>query len=241
MLGQPASLDVVIPVRPGDTNPELQFTLRALERNFPHRNVWIVGYKPEWVTGVHYIPGNDAQHKRGNLWHNLLSACRHPAISDECVITNDDIFVTSPVHKMPVLYRGSLADHISMKRVQRGEPWWRDSLKTTQVILQALGYDNPRSYELHVPFPVHKQAMAETLERFKRITPDNPPQWRTLYGVLNNIGGRQSADGKAYRPGALNTPFHSSDDRSFRHFRAQLQEMFPEPSRYERKPFTMTA
>lgn len=241
MLGQPASLDVVIPVRPGDTNPELQFTLRALERNFPHRNVWIVGYKPEWVTGVQYLPGNDAQHKRGNLWHNLLSACKHPDISDECVLFNDDMVATAPVAHMPILYRGSLADHIAMRRVQRGEPWWRESLKTTQIILQALGHPDPISYELHVPFRVNKHAMAKILERFKRITPENPPQWRTLYGVLNNIGGRRSEDCKSYRPGELKTPWHSTDDRSFRHFRTQLEQMFPDPSRYERKPFTMTA
>lgn len=239
--GVTALLDVIVPVRPGDSNEELRFTMRALDANYPHANVWIVGHKPSWLTGVEYLPGNLAQHKRANLWHNLLAACKHPDISDETVIFNDDFFITQPVDEIPTLYRGLLEDHIRMRRVQRGEPWWRESLKTTQIILQTLDHTEPLSYELHVPFRCNKHLMAETLERFKHITPENPPQWRSLYGVLNNIGGKQSPDGKAYRPGPLNVPFHSTDDRSFRHFHAQLLEMFPEPCGYEREACALTA
>ena len=222
-------------MRPGDSNPELQFALRSWEANYPHAKLWIVGHKPEWVTNAEYIPGNTQPHKRANLWHNLLTACQHPGIGDEIVIANDDFFITRPVDEIPVLYRGTLEDHIQMRRVQRGQPWWRDSLTTTKIILQALGHDEPLSYELHTPFRCNKHLMAETLDRFKHITPDNPPQWRTLYGNLHDIGGEQSEDGKAYRPGELHEPFHSTDDRSFRHFAAQLRELFPEPSRYEAK------
>ena len=225
-------LDVVYPVRPGDTNEELRFSLRALEAHLPHATVWMVGYKPSWVTGVEYLPGNTAS-KRANLWHNLLAACRHPDISDECVIMNDDFMVTTPIEEVPVLYRGTLRDHLNLPRVVRGESWWRESLRTTLVMLQTLGFEDPVSYELHTPFRCNKTLMLETLERFKHITPDNPPQWRSLYGNLHKVGGKQSADGKAYNRGPIHTPFHSTDDRTFRYFTAQLNEMFPEPSRYE--------
>lgn len=226
-------LDAVFPVRPDDANEELRFALRALDKHLPHATVWMVGHKPAWVTGVEYLPGNTARHKRANLWHNLLTACKHPDISEECIIFNDDFLVTAPVEEVPVLYRGTLKEHLTLKRVVRGEPWWRESLKTTLVMLQTLGMDDPISYELHVPFRVNKHAMRETLERFRHITPDNPPQWRSLYGNLNDMGGKQSADCKAYTRGPVNTPFHSTDDRTFRYFTAQLHEMFPEPSRYE--------
>lgn len=227
-------LDVVLPVRPGDQNEELRFTLRALEANYPHAGVWIVGYKPSWVTNVEFLPGNNAPHKRANLWHNLLTACEHPGLSDTVVITNDDIYITQPVQRIPVLYRGFLAEHLAMRRVRLGAPWWRESLTTTQIMLQTLGFEHPRSYELHTPFVCEKQVMAETLRRFAGITPHNPPQWRTLYGNIHQIGGTQSVDGKAYRAGPIQEPFHSTEDAGFRHFAKQFQQLFPEPSRYEK-------
>lgn len=227
-------IDVIYPVRPGDHNPELRYSLRALETNHPnHGDVWIVGHKPDWLTGIGYIPGNNNHHTRGNLWTNLIAACEHPAISEEIVIMNDDFFITEPIDEIPTLYRGPLVEHLGLPRVQRGEQWWRDSLRATLAVLQALGHSQPASYELHVPFRANKAAMLDTLQRFAGVTPENPPQWRTLHGNLHNIGGQQHSDGKAYRSGPITRPFHSTDDRTWRYFANQLRDMFPQPSRYE--------
>lgn len=227
-------LDIVLPVRPGERNEELRFALRSLDTNYPHARVWIVGHKPAWVTNVCYLPGNNAPHKRANLYHNLLSVCRLNDLSDNIVVTNDDIYVTQPIEHIESLYRGPLKEHIAMRRVQRGSPWWRESLTTTLTILQALGDTDPLSYELHTPFICNKHLMAETLERFAHITPENPPQWRTLYGNLHQIGGKQAADGKAYTAGPINEPYHSTEDRGWRYFAPLFAELFPEPSRYEK-------
>lgn len=228
-----ALLDIIYPVRPGDDNEELRYSLRSL-RNFPHNQVWIVGHKPPWVTNTRYIPGNRQRHRRANLWHNILAACQHPDVSDEVVIFNDDFFITQPIDHAPILSRGTLDDHINLKRVQRGAPWWRDSLITTRAVLQTLGHLNPISYELHTPFPANKHLMAETLERFQHITPHNPPQWRSLYGNLHITTSRRAGeDAKAYCRGPLRTPFHSTEDASFRYFRDDLNTLFPTPSRYE--------
>lgn len=227
--------DIVIPVRPGDNNEELRFALRSWEQNYPHNSVWIVGHKPNWVTNVHHIPGNSAPHSRANLWWNLLAYCQHPDTPDDFVAMNDDFFVTEPITRPEVFYRGTLKDHIALKRVQRGASWWRDSLNTTLICLQALGHKDPLSYELHVPFPANKQLMCETLQRFSDITPHNPIQWRTTYGVLNNIGGTQTTDSKAYGPGEIRTPYHSTDDVHFRYYARQLKQLFPTASRYEKQ------
>ena len=226
--------DIIYPVRPGDNNEELRYSLRSLTTNYPHHgNVWIVGHKPSWVTGANYIPGNNANSPQANLWHNIHTACRHPDISDNIVVMNDDFYITQPVDKIPVLYRGTLADHIKLPRVQRGEQWWRESLKTTLAALREHGHANPLSYELHTPYPCDKTQMADTLHKFRHVTPENPPQWRTLHGVTHNIPATQHEDGKAYRPGPISQPYHSTDDRTYRYFRGQLQEMFPRPSPYE--------
>ena len=224
-------MDVIYPVKPGDDNEALRFSLRSLV-NFPHDHVWIVGHKPAWVTGVEFIPGNFAGY-HANVYGNIRIACEHPDVADEIIVMNDDFVITEPVERVQVFYRGTLTDHLDIPRVKRGG-WWKDSLTTTMIYLQANGIAEPISYELHVPFPADKTQMAQTLAQFQHVTPANPPQWRTLYGNMYHVGGKQHQDVKAYHGGALHRPFHSTEPRSFSAFREQLTEMFPEPSRYER-------
>lgn len=233
-LAPPKLLDVIYPVRPGDNNPELQFSLRSLEANYPHAQVWIVGYKPKWVKGVEFIPGN--RHAlRANIYFNLLEACSHPDVGEDIVILNDDFYITEPIGEIPILFRSTLQEHLNLPRVKtRPQHWWARSLQTTLHLLQDEGFPDPLSYELHTPFLASKEATRETLERFAHCARGNPPQWRTLVGNIHKIGGTKAADGKCYRPGPIQYPFMSTDDSSFRHFREQLKELFPEPSRYER-------
>lgn len=227
--------DVIYPVRAGESNDELRFSLRSLAMNLPHARVWMVGHKPGWVTNVEYIPGgNSARHHRANLYRNLMLACAHSDVADDVLIFNDDFFVIGPQAGVPVLYRGRLADQLkSVLRKAGPRGWWQESLCSTQCALLEEGYTDPISYELHVPFPANKHAMLEVLQRFAHVAPHNPPQWRTLYGVVNQIGGVQHPDGKALKPGPIARPYHSTDDLSWRYFRSRFVQMFPEQCRYE--------
>lgn len=226
-------MDVIYPVRPGDDNEELRYSLRALDANFPHDRVWVVGYKPVWVTGCEYIPGNTGEY-HANVYNNIRSAVDHPDVSDDVVIFNDDFFVTEPVARVATYCRGTMAEHIALPRVQRNKGWWHESLTTTLTCLHANGIAEPLSYELHVPLPVDKNRMADTLARFQYVTPDNPPQWRSLYGNLHAPAAERHHDVKSYGAGELHRPFHSTEDRSFVAFEQQIHELFPTPSRYER-------
>jgi hypothetical protein len=230
------TLDIIYPVRPGNLNEELRYSLRTLEANFPnHGQVWVVGYKPNWLTNIQFIPGNTAPHARANLWHNLLAAATHPDTPNQFIIFNDDFFITEPVTDIPIGWRCPLKQHVEHRGVVRGASWWRESLKVTQICLQAMGYTNALSYELHIPFHADKQLLAETLQRFTPVTPENPPQWRTLYGVMHQIGGHRIPDGKTYRAAQdLPKPFHSTDDAVWRHYAQQYAKLYPNPSRYEK-------
>lgn len=231
--------DIVYPVRPGDINEELRYSLRSLEAHYPeHGRVWIVGHCPDWLTGVEVIPGGNAStNPRSNVYQNILTACSHPDVAEDVLIFNDDFFLTAPVEEWVVGYRSTLAEHLRLPRLRMNpQSWWRDSLITTQVCLQALGYADPLSYELHIPLPVHKTLMRETLEHFASITPHNPPQWRSLYGNANVVDPVKMTDSKVFRNAPLRTPFHSTTDLSWRHFKAVFASRFPEPSPYERAP-----
>lgn len=234
---QPVSpVDILYPVRPGESNEELRFSLRSLV-NVPHGRVWMVGYRPSWVRGVEFIAGGntDDPAPRANLYNNLLLACRHPDMPDDVVVMNDDFYFIGPTERVPVLHRkDSLAQQVASVISKAGpRGWWQESLAATQLCLQAR-YPDALSYELHVPFPCDRHAMADTLQRFANVTPHNPPQWRTLYGNTQQIGGAAHADVKSLRPGPIHRPFHSSDDMSWRYFRARMMDMFPQPSPYER-------
>ena len=227
-------MDIICPVRPGDRNEELRYAIRSWQANLIHDTIWIVGHKPAWLTGVEYIPGNTRTTGHANVYWNILAGCEHPDISDQVLILNDDMFITEPVASVEVLYRSTLSEHLELPRVQRARTgWWANSLRTTHLALQAHGIADPISYELHTPLPADKQAMAATLRLMQYVTPDNPPQWRSLYGNLHNIGGTTHDDCKMYGPGELKRPYHSTEDTSFGHYSQQLTALFPHPSRYE--------
>lgn len=227
-------MDVVYPVRPGEANEELRYSLRSLQQNYPSvRTVWLVGFQPSWVTGVEFIGGNYSQSAQTNVYQNVLAAMQHPDVDDDVVVFNDDFFVTAPVTGVETLYRGTLAEHLALPAVRRSNSWWRQSLITTQVCLQAVGIREPLSYELHVPLPCKKGLMRETLERFAEVTPANPPQWRSLYGNLHVTAARQAADVKRFLSGRVPTPYLSTSDASWRQYRKPVTALFPEPSRYE--------
>lgn len=230
-------MDVLYPVRDGESNDELRFSLRSLAMNFPqHGRVWFVGYKPRWVTGVEYIPGgNSAPWPRANLWHNLALACDHPGIPEELIVMNDDVyFLSAHPQPVPIMYRGPLSKQVSSVHRKAGaRGWWQESLRATMTALQACGIADPVSYELHVPLPIRTADMAATLRRFADVTPANPPQWRSLYGNMHRIGGISHPDGKMLRPGPLQRPYMSTEDLTFRHFRTRFAQLFPEPSPYE--------
>jgi len=221
-------MDLVYICRPGE-NEELRYSLRSLI-NLPHDRVWIVGDQPKWVRNVQLVKGNHRRNPHQNVYHNVLVACREDRIPDQFVLMNDDFFITEPIKEVPVWYRSKLISHI--ESIQFRHDWWRRSLDATHRILG----DNALSYELHVPFPVDKAKMRETLERWEGTQTANPPQWRTLYGNEWKIGGIQQPDCKAYVAGEIHRPFHSTYDLSFPHYVDALREMFPDPSPYEEAP-----
>lgn len=226
-------LDMVIPVRAGDFNPELRYSLRTLQANYPeHGEIWIVGYQPRWLVNVNFIPGN-GYHGNRNVYTNVLAAAQHPDTPDDFIITNDDIFFTQPVAEIPVHHHGLLTKQVAPIR-RKPRNWWHRSLLLTLDTLQNAGYSDPISYELHCPLPVRKAAMAAVLARFAHINPQAPPQWRTLYGVVNGIGGTQHPDPKARHRGPIKTPWHSTEDTSWRYYQGYFQQHYPTPSRYEK-------
>lgn len=223
----------IYPVRPGDNNPELLFSLRSLTHLPMVDEVWTVGYRPSWCQPDRHIDGNLHASPQANVYHNVLEACR-ATTSPEVIIMNDDFIVTGRVDQVPIQYRCTLDEHIALPALKRKQwHWWPSSLQVTRLCLHAYGHETPLSFELHTPFRCDPNRMVDTLDRFRLVTPQNPPQWRSLYGNEHVNDPTVVEDVKAFGPRDITHPFFSTQDSSFSYFATEFAAMFPEPSRWE--------
>lgn len=222
--GPSHSPDVVYVVkaqaRSGTATNELRYSLRTLA-NLSHGRVWIVGWKPEWVRNVEYIPTVQRLSKFVNALKNLEAVLPH--VSEEFVLMNDDFYILTPQDRIPVLYRESWDVTSAVKQAK------------TSVLrfLERHGVTDPVSYELHVPFVYNRDLLVETLAKAHGV--HIAGYQRTLYGNLNRIGGVSVPDPKVKGNQPFDGwPFVSTSDNTFKGGVGQMiRQLFPEPSPFE--------
>ena len=221
--------DVVYPVRPGEDNEELRYSLRSL-RNVPHRRVWIAGFVPSWVTNVGKLPvpfrhGN----KIRNVKANFSAACMAEGVAETFYVFNDDMFVMHEVDQIPTVHLGPLEAYIG--RIKPG--LYADSLANTLAYLKRKGHEEPLAYNAHSPILVRKADFAETLRTIEMYLPPRT-SIMSMYGNLYKIGGHRS--GNAKNPRVNDRLIISTNDRSFREDEAGafIRRRFSDPSPYER-------
>ena len=227
--------DIVYPVRPGEWNEELRFSLRSLSL-LPHNRVWIIGHKPSWVRGVHHVPRNQTESKYLNATRALVEITDElgASMSKPFLLLNDDFYVTRPIRRMPVYHMGPVREVIDRyRRLRHMGSYWRGMVETFELC-QELGIKDPLSYELHIPMPIYRAPLLEAWEKGKGL---KVLHIRTLYGNLARLGGRYMEDVKVYRGKTKDWeswPFLSSnDDLSLSGVGPHIKALFPEPGPYE--------
>lgn len=227
-------MDIVIPVRDGDDNEELRYTLRSLE-NIPHRKVFICGYTPKWVKNVISIDTDQTGDGHFNIWaKNVLAACNDDRLSDDFILWNDDMYLLHPIDKLKTYHRGHIIDFLRSKgRIGQ----WHSSIYNTLQELSRMGIKNPLNYELHVPMTMNKHKFIEAYESMNSGD-KKPQQIRSVYGNIFNIGGERLSDVKVVKPERYwdeNQLFISSGDSTFGQLEAFrfVRELFQKPSDYE--------
>ncbi|MFI9026302.1 hypothetical protein [Streptomyces sp. NPDC053560] len=227
--------DLVVPVRTGRANAQLRYALRSWAANLPHRNVWIVGYRPPWLRDVQHIETSQHGTKYQNTTAAVKAACQHPAVSRTFVLCNDDMFVMAPQPDgMPVRHRGPISD-VETYYVARASGRYLDGMRATRDLLVSLGHERPLSYELHVPMPVEKDGMLKALDVGRHL---DVVHKRSLYGNLAGIGGEEMRDVKILKRSPQfdrASPFLSTMPDSFAngHVGAHIRRAFPDACRYE--------
>ncbi|MEU2264925.1 hypothetical protein ABZ568_00425 [Streptomyces olindensis] len=226
--------DLVVPVREGATNEPLRYALRSWAANLPHRHVWIIGFRPWWAAGARHIPTHQGGKPRyANTTAAMRAACEHPEVSDPFIWCNDDFFVMRPQPaELPVWHRGPVREleaHFGPRSNQ-----YAAEMRRTRDFLVELGHDDPVSYDLHVPLPVEKTGMLLALDAAQ----GHDTHKRTVYGVLNGIGGTRMTDVKVQRRGPQfdpASPFLSTMPDAFANGAVGkfIRAAFPEPCPYE--------
>jgi len=232
--------DIVFPVRQGERNEELRYALRSL-RLLPHGQVWLAGHKPRWVSDeVRHVAVKQTGSKYANSLRNLLTACQQIQLSEEFVYWNDDMFLLEPIDRVPVLHRGTLADHVAAYYTSRHSRYVKGLAATDEVLRRLLPGREPLSYELHTPMTMDKAGVLAAEGRCKASQANAALQIKSAYGNLHEVGGEYAQDVKVFKPEPVwdrgPTPFVSTIDGIWGRHPAVtfVQELHSEPSPYER-------
>lgn len=225
-------MDVVYLNKDGE-NPELRYSLRTLE-NVMHDRVWIFGGCPQWVATdmVEHRPRVQNTSPYVSTRAHLAAACNTPAVSDPFMLWNDDFYAMQWVGDVPVMHRGSLA--AMAERFANTKTLWAKGLRETVAMLTH--FEDPLSYDLHVPLIVYKSAMRDAL-RLADKARCHAIHVRTLYGNICSLDGIEVEDPKLMRRSDPfpRGPWLSSGDDTFRStVEPVLRYLFPDPCIYEK-------
>lgn len=218
---------------------ELRYSLRSIEENLEHGNVWFIGGQPNGI-----IPDRSISMQQTGIlkWEkarsSLIRACENEEISERFWLFNDDFFVLKPMESETPYFGGMLRDHILKVEHRYGDKrtGYTRALRNCEQVLKGADLTT-FDYALHLPILVDKKKMLEAIETF----PDCP-MFRSLYGNYAEIGGVQHEDVKIV--GMSNkfsddADFVSTGDSSFAYGRVgvQIRRRFPEACKYEDKHY----
>jgi len=219
-----------------EENEELRYSIRSVLFSFPEAKVWVVGGKPKWYSGDYiFVKQND--NKYANAINNLKALCNTSEISEKFILMNDDFFIIKKIEAVEQFYNGLLSSKIEKFIKITGSSMYIRKLITTNNRLNKLGFINPLDYELHIPMPMHKAGLLDVITKYPECL------WRSMYGNLFNVGGKQMEDVKVYRNKrhaersaeiTKNSIYLSTEDTGLSIMLDKiLKDLLPNPSPYE--------
>lgn len=235
-------IDVVyplVPSRQGDL--EIRYSLRSFARYFADLGqVWIVGHKPAWVTGVKYLRAGDPHpNKDANLIAKLHQVCLHAESSERLVFASDDQFLLRPV-SWPMLGPYRLYD---LARRNPGSNRWCKRLLRTKDWLAGRELSTWHC-DTHTPAPIERVAFLDVVALCPEYVQGEGYAVNTLYQnaaatPTRPLGQRRAQvfepldDGPLWEA-AAGRWFLAINDRAVNDaMRRALAAWFPEPCRFE--------
>lgn len=224
--------DVIYILKAKLDTEELKYSLRSVEKNFPHNRVWFVGGQPKGFKNVSRL-----QHEQsGNCkWEMIRSsmwkAVNTEELTDDFFLFNDDFFVMKPVRgKFKNFVDGTLDRRI--QELHKGEgmnAYCRTLFKLEQELLTMK--EPTMNYDVHLPMLLNKEQVKATLYKC------SSPQMRSAIGNLNRLPFVVRPDAKVYdlESVPIEDTYISTNDQTFQNGKVgeYIRETFSEPSRFE--------
>lgn len=230
-------MDIVYVVKDSAYNDELRYSLRSVEKNFPHNRVWFYGGKPIGVHPDRQVIVHQIWHTK---WDNVRNMLRMIAdneeITDDFVLFNDDFFVMKPVKTLPPYKWKSMESICKWVESQN-----RDRASTYTKNLRAVARELEEfqlptdNYVLHLPMVFNKKKLLNVLDVFP-----NTKSPRSVYGNMYcTKKAKTHKDVKIFRARDIppeNPDFLSTEDYAFKNGKVGecIRSAFPEKSRFEK-------
>lgn len=238
------SISIVIPYNSkSKSNLELIYALRSLDKNLKgFDKVFIIGNKINALTGLNYIECKDdkgSKFKERNIYRKILSACNDERVSDNFICTNDDIYLTKEFNadSLPFYNKGEL---INTMAKNTGD--YRKSLNHTRKLLIKME-NTTLDYDTHFPILYNKEQFCTFVSEDTNWNQNFGYVIKSLYcnrlGVKGEYGGDCKIQTKMTYEEIVNKIgdklfFSTSDGCMNEDMIKYLNELYPQPSKYER-------
>jgi len=174
---------------------EIRFSLRSVERYFNYRHIFIIGEKPEWMTGVIHIKADDPfPNKLMNARKKYKIACMDKRISENFVLMNDDFFFLKQIDVVENYSRGMMRDMIEKHPSKSG--YYYKSLIDTKNKLFSLGFEDPIDFEIHAPMVFNKEKLLTVMGMLEENS-SRAFSLRSCYGNMMHLEPKEVIDFKA--------------------------------------------
>lgn len=209
---------------------EIRYSLRSLCKHTKHRNVYVVGEKPSFLTNIIHIPISDTNRKELSIMRKILAVCEEEDLSQEFLFMNDDHFFVKDVdiEKYPFYHQ----DDLNVEIQKRLRSPYRTEIEMTYAFLKKGKY-----YDIHTPIRYDKTKFPEIMtqcpwDRHEMVI-------KSLYANMAGVQGTYRRDIKMLTPDfrqiKTDTDVYSVSPRcNFRLLKRRWEQDYPEKCRYEK-------
>lgn len=214
-------MDIAIPLkRDRFTNYyELRMTLRSIEQNLTgYRNIYIIGEKPGWISGVIHIPASDVPLRKAfSIYRKMMMAATRSEVSQNFISWADDTYLLEPLHVSGIKdwYDGTLKEW-TYKNINT---LYRTIIKNTLSL-----FPDGLFYNVHTPCIYDK-------DRYQQLAKYD---WLKTQYLIKSVYFNSGESNPVPMPDPKRHKglFYSTGER-LKPADHEILKQFPNPSRYE--------
>lgn len=243
--------DLVYPLRVEEDSEELRYSLRSVCANADglFGRVWVVGDRPDWLTGVGFLDAALPPGRPGDPWGPIrdrrfkaASVAAHGDVAETLLWMNDDFFLCRPISSWQMWHQGDAFAFALKMRAAAAPQWWLHMVESMALWAQRQGVQDGKAWQGHLPRLFAKARLGEAIAAYPESWPLDVCGLYELAGAIGGPGERgvntKVHNAEQFRRGVDRldrVPWLSTTDVSFRKgiVGEYIRELFPDPCRFE--------